>query len=166
MTTNATVTATSMMMRRARSSPRCSTRVASSPWLRRRGSRGTALGRGGVVLARGCRRSRLRRLRQLRSGLVVLAGDGVLELPHPAPERAADLGQPLRPEDEQRDDEDDDQTGDSDLRHASRVALPGTNGQMRKKPLAEQVVIVTGSSSGLGRAIARGAGERGAKVVV
>ncbi len=37
---------------------------------------------------------------------------------------------------------------------------------MRKKPLSEQVVLVTGASSGLGRAIARGAGERGAKVVV
>jgi NAD(P)-dependent dehydrogenase (short-subunit alcohol dehydrogenase family) len=36
----------------------------------------------------------------------------------------------------------------------------------RKKPLAEQVIVVTGASSGLGRAIARGAGERGAKVVV
>src|SRR5919199_876205 len=36
---------------------------------------------------------------------------------------------------------------------------------MRKKPLAEQVVVVTGASSGLGRAIARLAGERGARVV-
>src|SRR5215208_1255604 len=36
----------------------------------------------------------------------------------------------------------------------------------RKKPLSEQVVVVTGASSGLGRAIARGGGERGAKVVV
>jgi NAD(P)-dependent dehydrogenase (short-subunit alcohol dehydrogenase family) len=36
----------------------------------------------------------------------------------------------------------------------------------RKKPLGEQVVVVTGASSGLGRAIARAAGERGAKVVV
>ena len=36
----------------------------------------------------------------------------------------------------------------------------------RKKPLAGQVVVVTGASSGLGRAIARGAGDRGAKVVV
>jgi NAD(P)-dependent dehydrogenase (short-subunit alcohol dehydrogenase family) len=35
-----------------------------------------------------------------------------------------------------------------------------------KKPLSEQVVVVTGASSGLGRAIARLAGERGAKVVV
>jgi NAD(P)-dependent dehydrogenase (short-subunit alcohol dehydrogenase family) len=35
-----------------------------------------------------------------------------------------------------------------------------------KKPLGEQVVLVTGASSGLGRAIARMAGERGAKVVV
>jgi NAD(P)-dependent dehydrogenase (short-subunit alcohol dehydrogenase family) len=37
---------------------------------------------------------------------------------------------------------------------------------VHKKPLSEQVVVVTGASSGLGRAIARGAGERGAKVVV
>jgi NAD(P)-dependent dehydrogenase (short-subunit alcohol dehydrogenase family) len=36
----------------------------------------------------------------------------------------------------------------------------------KKKALADQVVVVTGASSGLGRAIARGAGERGAKVVV
>jgi NAD(P)-dependent dehydrogenase (short-subunit alcohol dehydrogenase family) len=37
---------------------------------------------------------------------------------------------------------------------------------MPKKPVSEQVVVVTGASSGLGRAIARAAGERGAKVVV
>jgi NAD(P)-dependent dehydrogenase (short-subunit alcohol dehydrogenase family) len=37
---------------------------------------------------------------------------------------------------------------------------------VKKKPLSEQVVVVTGASSGLGRAIARGAGERGAQVVV
>jgi NAD(P)-dependent dehydrogenase (short-subunit alcohol dehydrogenase family) len=36
----------------------------------------------------------------------------------------------------------------------------------RKKPLSEQVVVVTGASSGLGRAIARAAGNRGARVVV
>jgi NAD(P)-dependent dehydrogenase (short-subunit alcohol dehydrogenase family) len=35
-----------------------------------------------------------------------------------------------------------------------------------KKPLAEQVVLVTGASSGLGRAVARAAGQRGAKLVV
>ena len=35
-----------------------------------------------------------------------------------------------------------------------------------KKPLAEQVVVIAGASSGIGRAIARGAGARGAKVVV
>jgi len=35
-----------------------------------------------------------------------------------------------------------------------------------KKPLREQVLVVTGASSGLGRAIARLAGDRGAKVVV
>lgn len=37
---------------------------------------------------------------------------------------------------------------------------------MRKKPLSEQVVVVTGASSGLGRAVARRAGARGAKVVL
>ena len=36
----------------------------------------------------------------------------------------------------------------------------------RKKSLADQVIIVTGASSGLGRAAARLAGRRGAKVVV
>jgi NAD(P)-dependent dehydrogenase (short-subunit alcohol dehydrogenase family) len=35
-----------------------------------------------------------------------------------------------------------------------------------KKPLADQVILVTGASSGLGRAIARRAGARGAKVIV
>jgi NAD(P)-dependent dehydrogenase (short-subunit alcohol dehydrogenase family) len=37
---------------------------------------------------------------------------------------------------------------------------------MRKKPLAEQVVVVLGASSGVGRATAREAARRGAKVVV
>jgi NAD(P)-dependent dehydrogenase (short-subunit alcohol dehydrogenase family) len=36
----------------------------------------------------------------------------------------------------------------------------------RKRPLREQVIVVTGASSGLGRAVARLAGRRGAKVVV
>jgi NAD(P)-dependent dehydrogenase (short-subunit alcohol dehydrogenase family) len=37
---------------------------------------------------------------------------------------------------------------------------------MKKKPLAEQVVVITGASTGLGRAIARRAAARGARVVV
>src|SRR5438046_8393409 len=37
---------------------------------------------------------------------------------------------------------------------------------MRKKHLADQVLVITGASSGLGRAVARGAGARRAKVVV
>jgi NAD(P)-dependent dehydrogenase (short-subunit alcohol dehydrogenase family) len=53
----------------------------------------------------------------------------------------------------------------------SRIArfarrLRGDQDRVRKKPLSEQVVVVTGASSGLGRAIARLAGERGARVVV
>jgi NAD(P)-dependent dehydrogenase (short-subunit alcohol dehydrogenase family) len=35
-----------------------------------------------------------------------------------------------------------------------------------KKPLSDQVIVVTGASSGLGRAVARAAGARGARVVV
>jgi len=35
-----------------------------------------------------------------------------------------------------------------------------------KKPLSQQVVLLTGASSGLGRAVARGAAARGARVVV
>jgi NAD(P)-dependent dehydrogenase (short-subunit alcohol dehydrogenase family) len=37
---------------------------------------------------------------------------------------------------------------------------------MRKKPVSQQVIVITGASSGVGRAIARAAGERGAKVAV
>jgi NAD(P)-dependent dehydrogenase (short-subunit alcohol dehydrogenase family) len=37
---------------------------------------------------------------------------------------------------------------------------------MLKKPLHEQVIVITGASTGLGRAVARGAGQRGAKVVL
>ena len=37
---------------------------------------------------------------------------------------------------------------------------------MTKRPVNQQVIVVTGASSGLGRAVARLAGERGAKVVV
>ena len=35
-----------------------------------------------------------------------------------------------------------------------------------KRPVAEQVIVVSGASSGVGRAVARAAGARGAKVVV
>jgi NAD(P)-dependent dehydrogenase (short-subunit alcohol dehydrogenase family) len=47
---------------------------------------------------------------------------------------------------------------------------PGNSGEFlqvrAKRPLSEQVIVVTGASSGLGRAVARAAGARGAKVVV
>src|SRR4029079_5784818 len=72
-------------------------------------------------------------------------------------------------EHEQGDDENHDQTGDADLgKHVPKRSASGCGqqGAMPKKPISEQVLVVTGASSGLGRAIARLAGERGAKVVV
>jgi NAD(P)-dependent dehydrogenase (short-subunit alcohol dehydrogenase family) len=46
------------------------------------------------------------------------------------------------------------------------VVSGGNRVPVQKKPIDEQVIVVTGASSGVGRAIARAAGERGAKVVV
>src|SRR5438067_12866423 len=83
-------------MSRCRNSSRCSTRVASS--------------------SRGSRRVRIRpisvdgglaRCRLGEGGLV--AGDGVLELPHAATEGAADLRQPLRAEEQEREPKQDDE---------------------------------------------------------
>src|SRR5213593_1621032 len=98
-----TVTLSSEMTSRVRSSPRCSTSVASSPWRRRRGrsliALRVALGRGRnrvLRLSLGCRR-------QLWRLVLVLAGDRVLELAHALAERASHLGQPLRAEDEEDD---------------------------------------------------------------
>src|SRR4051794_2513540 len=123
-----TAIAARAMIRRARSSPRCSTSVASSPWRRRRGSLAMCLGgRGGRRLVAGG-------ARQL--GLLVVTGDRVLELAHPAPERAADLGQSLGPEHEQRDDQDDDEPGNADFRHLPSVAFhrPGMDVPCQKSP--------------------------------
>ena len=58
--------------------------------------------------------------------LVVLAGDRVLELAHALAERAPHLRQPLRPEDHEEDDEDDDRALPADVSgHAPRVAPAG-----------------------------------------
>ena len=83
--------------------------------------------------------------------VVVLAGDRVLELAHALAERAAHLGQALRPEDEQHDDE----AGSGPPRRRFRTAWPqrttvfpnvrlGEAGWV-KKPLAEQVIVVSGA---------------------
>src|ERR1044071_54999 len=113
-TTNAATTAISMMKMRARSSPRCSTSVASSPWRIRRGM-GRVLLVGGRLGGVGGRLPDLRRL-------LVLTGDRVLELAHTLAKRVPDLGQPLGPEDEQCDDEDDDHTRDTDFWHEPSLA--------------------------------------------
>src|SRR3712207_3426091 len=80
--------------------------------------------------ARGSRKPALG-LRGLQLGVIVVvvdlgAGDGVLELAHAAAERAADLGQALRTQDEQRDDEHDHEFHGTDVGHAlkgSRLAV-------------------------------------------
>src|SRR5687768_449281 len=46
--------------------------------------------------------------------VVVLAGDRILELAHPLAERAAHLGEALRPEEDEEDDQEDDHLGDAD----------------------------------------------------
>ena len=61
--------------------------------------------------------------RQLVVVVVVVAGDagdGVLELAHALAERAPDLGQLLRAEHDQGDDQDDQQLGDADVGHEPR----------------------------------------------
>src|SRR5262245_62065307 len=60
-TTNAATIAISMMKRRALSSPRCSTSVASSPWRSRRGTGRIVLARGGRLGVVGGRLPDLRR---------------------------------------------------------------------------------------------------------
>src|SRR3954453_13971486 len=54
-----------------------------------------------------------------RGGLGALAGDRVLELAHAAAERATELGQLLRADHDERDDEDDDEFHGADRRHVS-----------------------------------------------
>src|SRR6476659_6588952 len=117
-TPNPTQSAISETTSRPRSSPRCSTSVASSPWRRRRG--------GLIALRVGLRRGRDGFLglrgglsRQLRRRVVVLARNRILELAHTLPERLAHLRQPLRAEDQQDDHEQDcDFPGTNPSRHS------------------------------------------------
>jgi hypothetical protein len=52
-----------------------------------------------------------------------VAGNGVLELAHPVPERLPDLREPLAAEEQQRDQEEqDDVPGSLEIPHAQRVA--------------------------------------------
>src|SRR6476659_6283852 len=85
----------------------------------------------GLALGRRCRRRRCRRLqplggRELGLRIVVgwrVAGDCILELAHPVPERLPDLRQPLAAEEEQRDqEEEDDVPGSLEIPHGSSVA--------------------------------------------
>src|SRR2546426_8810279 len=109
---------------RVLSSSRCSTSVASSPWRSRRGSRPIIGLRNGVAFARRCRRRRvLRSDRKLGALLVVLPGDGVLELTHTATERTADLRKTLRPEQQQRQQQQQDDLAGADVRHGPSVAV-------------------------------------------
>ena len=116
-----------------------------------------------------------RRAASARCGSCVVARDRVLELAHPAAERAADLRQPLR----RRRAAGRRAAGgcslgsrsSSGMRRKRSSVWPHARGRKTvahaKKPLAEQVVVVTGASAGLGRAIApAGGGSRARSVVV
>src|SRR4051812_8661028 len=54
--------------------------------------------------------------------LALVARDRVLELPHAGADRPAHLGQALRTEDDQGDDEDDHELHRPDIRHAATIA--------------------------------------------
>src|SRR4051794_11356098 len=134
-TANATAkpapTATADTATRARSSPRWSTRSPAWSRVTRRGSRRRTLRR----LPLRCPHrldggSRERRALELHVvARFVAARHGALELAHPAPERAAHLGQALRAEDEQHDEPEDDQLRQSDEAwHSNLLSLGGGAG--------------------------------------
>ena len=87
----------------------------------------------------------------------------------PRAERAADLRQALRAEDEQRHDEDDDQPRDSDLRHGFSVARLGTERPMRTPRRSRSPSRSSSSPAPRAGSAARSPAapaRRGAKVVV
>src|SRR5207248_2870280 len=126
-TTVPRTSAPSMTKTRPRNSSRCSPRVASSAWPRRRGSLAMSL-LDGLALGRRRRRRRRRRLggRELRRRVGVgrgVARDRVLELAHAGPERLPDLRQALAAEQEESDQEEqDDVPGSLEIPHACSVA--------------------------------------------
>src|SRR6266508_3163814 len=117
-TLKVTATERSETIRRVRNSSRCSTRVASSPCWRRRGSLSIFLRNGVLALARSRShdlvpgRGELLRLRR-RALVLGDARDGVLELAHSLAERTAHLGKALRSEEKQ-----DQEEQNQKLRHA------------------------------------------------
>jgi hypothetical protein len=91
----------------------------------------------GVALARGDDRVVLvhRRCQLGDVVVVVLARDPILELAHPAAQRASELRQPLRPEDQERSEQDEHDLGDSDIWHNSEGTTgPGTAPGSRYNP--------------------------------
>src|SRR5262245_23384935 len=88
-----------------------------------------ALERGLVLLAHGAFAPGLPELANFFVVVVlVVAGEGALELPDPLAHRPAELGQPLRPEHDQRDDQDDDDFKRSDVGHQLTLLEERVNG--------------------------------------
>src|SRR5438270_374620 len=133
---SATPNAASERMMRVRSSSRCSTRLSRSSCpigrMRLGTTRGVRKPLAGVSRVCGSPRTLVVRGggRDLRGGLgprllelglvvLVLPGDRVLELAHAPPERASQVGQALRSEDQKHDYEDDDDLEWPDVGHGS-----------------------------------------------
>src|SRR5207302_10270407 len=84
------------------------------------GARFLVDGRGHGLAGRD--RGRLLEVALLQLLLVVLAGDRVLELARPTPQRPTQVGQPLGPEDQEHDYEDDDDLNGADVRHEASLS--------------------------------------------
>ena len=67
--------------------------------------------------------------------VVVVAVERRAKLPHAAADGARHLRQPLRPEDDQRDDQDDQELEWTDVEHAAaRIVRPGSGGAAFERP--------------------------------
>src|SRR4051794_9866752 len=73
--------------------------------------------------------------------VLVVAGHGGLELPHPPAERTPEIGQPLGAEDDQHDDEDDDDLWCTDIRHVQSMVVAGAEAACRLRSACTRAIL-------------------------